>query len=72
MTSVADPRLAGLSEAIGCRDIIVGGASAGGVFTEQAYEATRSAPLVRRLLESPTTDAPGVEADPGIESAHHG
>jgi two-component system, chemotaxis family, protein-glutamate methylesterase/glutaminase len=40
-------------------------------FTEQAYEATRSAALVRRLLESPT-DATGVEIDPGVESAHHG
>ena len=39
-------------------------------FTEQAYEATRSAALVRRLLESPT-DAAGVEIDPGVESAHH-
>jgi two-component system, chemotaxis family, protein-glutamate methylesterase/glutaminase len=41
-------------------------------FTEQAYEATSSAALVRRLLESPTTDAVGVENDPGVESAHHG
>jgi hypothetical protein len=41
-------------------------------FTEQAYEATRSAALVRRLLESPSTDAPRVEIDPGVESAHHG
>lgn len=41
-------------------------------FTEQAYEATRSAALVRRLLESPTTDAPGVEIDPGVESAQNG
>ena len=39
-------------------------------FTEQAYEATRSAALVRRLLESPT-DAAEVEIDPGVESAHH-
>src|SRR5688572_30641815 len=39
-------------------------------FTEQAYEATRSAALVRRLLESPT-DAVGGEIDPGVESAHH-
>jgi CheB methylesterase len=41
-------------------------------FTEQAYEATRSATLVRRLLESPATDAAEVEIDPGVESAHHG
>jgi two-component system, chemotaxis family, protein-glutamate methylesterase/glutaminase len=41
-------------------------------FTEQAHEATRSAALVRRLLESPTTDASGVEIDPGVESANHG
>ena len=41
-------------------------------FNEQAYEATRSAALVRRLLESPTTDAPGVEVDPGVESVHDG
>jgi two-component system chemotaxis response regulator CheB len=40
-------------------------------FTEQAQEATRSAALVRRLLESPTTDAAGVEADSNLESAHH-
>jgi len=39
-------------------------------FTEQAYEAVRSAALVRRLLESPT-DAVGAEIDPGVESAHH-
>jgi two-component system, chemotaxis family, protein-glutamate methylesterase/glutaminase len=39
-------------------------------FTEQAYEAVRSAALVRRLLESPT-DAVGGEIDPGVESAHH-
>jgi two-component system, chemotaxis family, protein-glutamate methylesterase/glutaminase len=41
-----------------------------GRFTEQAYEAVRSAALVRRLLESPT-DAVGGEIDPGVESAHH-
>lgn len=41
-----------------------------GRFTEQAYEAVRSAALVRRLLESPT-DAVGAEIDPGVESAHH-
>ena len=40
-------------------------------FTEQAQEATRSAALVRRLLENPTTDAAGVEIDGGVESAHH-
>jgi two-component system, chemotaxis family, protein-glutamate methylesterase/glutaminase len=40
-------------------------------FTEQAIEASRSATLVRRLLESPTTDAAAVEIDPGVESAHH-
>ena len=39
-------------------------------FTEQAYEAMRSATLVRRLLESPT-DAMGAEIDRGVESAHH-
>jgi two-component system, chemotaxis family, protein-glutamate methylesterase/glutaminase len=38
-------------------------------FTEQAQEATRSAALVRRLLESPTTDVANV--DSGVESAHH-
>jgi CheB methylesterase len=36
-------------------------------FTEQAEEATRSATLVRRLLENPTVDAAGVE----VESARH-
>jgi two-component system, chemotaxis family, protein-glutamate methylesterase/glutaminase len=40
-------------------------------FTEQAEEATRSAALVRRLLESPTTDAAGVVIDSSVESAHH-
>jgi two-component system chemotaxis response regulator CheB len=40
-------------------------------FTEQAQEATRSAALVRRLLESPTTDAAGVEIDSSVESAQH-
>jgi two-component system chemotaxis response regulator CheB len=40
-------------------------------FTEQAHEATRSATLVRRLLESPPTDAAGVEIDSSAESAHH-
>ena len=39
-------------------------------FTEQAQEATRSAALVRRLLESPTTDAAAVEIDSGVESAY--
>jgi two-component system chemotaxis response regulator CheB len=41
-------------------------------FSEQANEASRSAALVRRLLESPSTQAPGVEIDTGVESAHHG
>jgi two-component system, chemotaxis family, protein-glutamate methylesterase/glutaminase len=41
-------------------------------FSEQANEASRSAALVRRLLESPSTEAPGVEIDTGVESAHHG
>lgn len=40
-------------------------------FTEQAQEATRSAALVRRLLENLTTDAAAVEIDSGVESAHH-
>lgn len=40
-------------------------------FIEQAQEATRSAALVRRLLENLTTDAPAVEIDSGVESAHH-
>jgi two-component system, chemotaxis family, protein-glutamate methylesterase/glutaminase len=40
-------------------------------FTEQADEATRAATLVRRLLESPTTAATGVEIDSSVESAHH-
>jgi two-component system chemotaxis response regulator CheB len=40
-------------------------------FTEQAQEATRSAALVRRLLENLTTDAEGVEIESGVESAHH-
>lgn len=40
-------------------------------FTEQAQEATRSAALVRRLLEGPTTDAANVEIDSSVESAHH-
>jgi two-component system chemotaxis response regulator CheB len=40
-------------------------------FTEQAQDATRSAALVRRLLENPTTDPTGVEVDSGVESAHH-
>jgi hypothetical protein len=31
MTSTADPILAGVSDAIGCRDVVVVGASAGGV-----------------------------------------
>ena len=40
-------------------------------FTEQAQEATRSATLVRRLLENLTTDAARVGVDSGVESAHH-
>jgi two-component system, chemotaxis family, protein-glutamate methylesterase/glutaminase len=40
-------------------------------FTEQAQEATRSATLVRRLLENLTTDATGAEVDSGVESANH-
>ncbi|HEY6681510.1 MAG TPA: chemotaxis protein CheB [Propionibacteriaceae bacterium] len=39
-------------------------------FTEQAHEATRSAALVRRLLESPTTDAASIEIDSSVDSAH--
>jgi two-component system, chemotaxis family, protein-glutamate methylesterase/glutaminase len=41
-------------------------------FTEQADEATRSAALVRRLLESLSTDAPEVDIDSGVGSAHDG
>jgi two-component system chemotaxis response regulator CheB len=41
-------------------------------FTEQAEEATRAAAQVRRLLESPTTEAAAVEIDSGVESARHG
>jgi len=41
-----------------------------GRFTEQAEEATRSAALVRRLLENPTLDDAGVEVESGVESAH--
>jgi two-component system chemotaxis response regulator CheB len=40
-------------------------------FTEQAQEATRSATLVRRLLENLTTDTARVEVDSSVESAHH-
>jgi two-component system chemotaxis response regulator CheB len=41
-------------------------------FTEQAQEATRSAALVRRLLESPTMEGAGViDIDSGAEAAHH-
>jgi two-component system chemotaxis response regulator CheB len=41
-------------------------------FSEEAQEATRSAALVRRLLESPTTAAAGVvDIDSGPEAAHH-
>lgn len=40
-------------------------------FTEQAQEATRSAALVRRMLENPATDATSVEVDSSVESAHH-
>ena len=39
--------------------------------TEQANEATRAATLVRRLLESPTTAAAGIDIDSSVESAHH-
>jgi two-component system, chemotaxis family, protein-glutamate methylesterase/glutaminase len=39
-------------------------------FTEQAEEATRSAALVRRLLENPTLDDAGVEVESGVGSAH--
>ena len=41
------------------------------LFTEQAQEATRSAVLVRRMLEHPAPDAASVEVDSGVESAHH-
>jgi two-component system chemotaxis response regulator CheB len=41
-------------------------------FTEQAQEATQSAALVRRLLESPTTETAGVlDIDSGAEAARH-
>jgi two-component system, chemotaxis family, protein-glutamate methylesterase/glutaminase len=40
-------------------------------FSEQAQEATRSAALVRRLLENPATDQGAVDLDSGVESAHH-
>ena len=40
-------------------------------FSDQAHDATRSAALVRRLLENPTIDPAGVELDSGVESAHH-
>jgi two-component system, chemotaxis family, protein-glutamate methylesterase/glutaminase len=40
-------------------------------FTEQAQETTRSAALVRRLLENLTVDPTGVEVDSDVESAHH-
>jgi two-component system, chemotaxis family, protein-glutamate methylesterase/glutaminase len=40
-------------------------------FTEQADDATRSAALVRRLLEGSTTDAASVEIDSSVDSAHH-
>jgi two-component system chemotaxis response regulator CheB len=40
-------------------------------FSEQAQEATRSAALVRRLLENPVTDLGAVDLDSGVESPHH-
>jgi two-component system chemotaxis response regulator CheB len=63
---------AGLSQQLAERAASRGSVWSHERFTEQAYEATRSAALVRRLLESPSTDAPRVEIDPGVESAHHG
>jgi two-component system, chemotaxis family, protein-glutamate methylesterase/glutaminase len=40
-------------------------------FSEQAEEATRSAALVRRLLENPAIDLGAIDIDSGVESAHH-
>ena len=40
-------------------------------FSEQAEETTRSAALVRRLLENPAIDLGAIDTDSGVESAHH-
>jgi hypothetical protein len=60
---------AGLSLQLAERAAARGSAWSHERFTEEAYEATRSATLVRRLLESPTTA--GVEIDQGVESADY-
>jgi two-component system chemotaxis response regulator CheB len=60
---------AGLSLQLAERAAARGSAWSHERFTEEAYEAMRSAALVRRLLESPTTA--GIEIDQGVQSADY-
>jgi two-component system, chemotaxis family, protein-glutamate methylesterase/glutaminase len=62
---------AGLSLQLAERAAARGSAWSHERFTEEAYEATRSAALVRRLLERPTTNTAGIEIDQGVESADY-